>query len=87
MKIKFGNYDAKDWLEQLATVFNGDVKQDCQEYTLKVPKNRGEGNFKSYCFRDGIRLFLIDRRLEEGLQITIEGDDAHPLQFNFCNSK
>lgn len=84
MKIKFGNYDAKDWLEQLAAVFNGDVKQDCQEYTLKVPENKGEGNFKSYCFRDGISLFLMDCRLEEGLQIAIESDAPPPLHFHFC---
>jgi|UPI0005920290 AraC-like DNA-binding protein len=84
MKIKFGNYDAKDWLEQLAGVFKCDVEQDCQEYTLQIPKGMGEGTFKSYCFRDGISLFLINCRLNDALQITIESGDPHPLHFNFC---
>ncbi len=84
MKIKFGNYNAKDWLEQLAAVFNCDVSQDCREYSLEVPHNMGEGHFKSYCFRDGISLFLINCRLEEALQIAVESGDPHPLHFNFC---
>lgn len=84
VKIKFGNYDAKDWLQQLAKAFSCEVEQDCQEYTLRVPKGMGEGVFKSYCFRDGISLFLIDCRLEEAMQIIIESGDPHPIHFNFC---
>ncbi len=84
MQIRFQGYDVKNWLEKAAHEFRGELQQDCQEYFLELPAEVGKGYLKSYSFRDGISLLLIDAHFRQAMKMVVENGGPHPLHFHFC---
>jgi AraC-like DNA-binding protein len=84
MEIKLDNYNIKHWIQTIADQMESQLKEDCQEYKVKIPKQHGKGQIKGYKFRDGISVFLIDGSFKEEFRLHISPDQIHPIHFHFC---
>lgn len=73
-----------DNIEALASAFDAEIRQDCNERHIALPEKYGVGSISCFAFDFGVSLLLINAYLKEPLQISIPGNHPHPIHFHFC---
>ncbi|WP_121666528.1 helix-turn-helix domain-containing protein [Mesonia aquimarina] len=74
----------KDVIDDLATEFQTEVQQNCDEYSLTIPAHYGEGTIKGIDFKQGLGILIYDCTFKEDIEIRFVIDKVHPLKFLFC---
>lgn len=74
----------KKVIQDLAQELNTHFHQDCEEYSLTLPDEYGEGTIKGVNYDEGIGLLQYDCIFKEDTEIHFIIDEIHPLKFMFC---
>src|SRR5690606_8212314 len=73
----------KDVISDLAKAFNTEYSQDCDEYTLHIPRHIGLGTIKGINFHGGLGILQYEVCFLEDTEIQFVVDKVHPLKFIF----
>jgi AraC-like DNA-binding protein len=75
----------KDVIANLAEEMKTTYSYDCDEYTVQVPENYGEGTIKGINFSHGFGLLEYNCEFKEETRISFTVDKIHPLKFIYCS--
>lgn len=81
--IQVHSLPLKDVISDLAKAFNTEYSQDCEEYTLHLPKHIGTGMIKGINFNGGLGIIQYEVCFLEDTEIEFVVDKVHPLKFIF----
>lgn len=76
----------KEVIFELAQAFGTSMIEDCEEYSLHIPVEFGEGKITGVNFNEGLGLLLYDCTFNEDLEIKFIVNEVHPLKFLFCEN-
>ena len=84
MKIEFSHHQMVENIEALASAFDAEIRQDCNERHIALPEKHGTGGISCFVFDFGVSLLLVNACFKSPLQIKIPGSQPHPIHFHFC---
>lgn len=73
-------------IQDLGKEFNVPVHQNCNEYSLIIPPNYGEGKITGIDLNEGLGLIFYDCTFLEEIQFKFIVNEVHPLKFLFCET-
>lgn len=82
--IRSHSIPLKEVIQDLAQQMDTPFVQNCQEFSLIIPKSIGVGSIKGIDFKDGLGLILYDCTFIKDMEIQFIVDKVHPLKFIFC---
>lgn len=71
----------KDVIISLAKSFKVPYHQSCDEYSLTIPKDLGEGEIKGINFENGLALLTYSVKFIETVRLEFTLDEIHPVKF------
>ncbi|MGC1632428.1 MAG: helix-turn-helix transcriptional regulator [Gelidibacter sp.] len=74
----------KDVISDLAEKLGIEYSTNCDEYTLTIPPEIGEGTIVGINFESGLGLLIYRCRFITDVEISFTVDKIHPLKFLFC---
>ncbi len=74
----------KEVLRDLANKLDTQFKQDCGEYSIKIPDKYGHGGITGINLNEKLWLLLYNCTFKEDLEIQFIENEVHPLKFMFC---
>lgn len=74
----------KDIMKDLSEEMKTSYHQFCEEYSLEIPEEYGQGTIRGINFTEGIGILMYDCEFKEDLEIQFIVNEVHPLKFIFC---
>lgn len=74
----------KDVIRDLAENMDTDFTTDCDEYTVVIPPNYGEGKIVGINFDGGLGLLIYRCTFKRDVEIHFTANKVHPLKFLYC---
>lgn len=84
MKLEVKSIPLRDVLRDLAKRFEVEVKEDCEEFSVEIPEEFGEGKIRGINFQSGLGLIIYDCRFKEDTEIRFTVSKIHPAKFIYC---
>ena len=71
----------KDVIMSLANSFGVAYSQNCDEYSVEIPKNIGKGEIRGINFENGLGLLLYKATFKEDIRLEFTLDQVHPVKY------
>lgn len=84
-KIEITGYRYADRIENLGRILNGQVTEDCDEYSAQFDNNYGKGVIKGINFDHGVGVMMFDFQPNEDIQLVFKLGRRHPIQFQYIS--
>lgn len=84
--ISITDYNYKNRIAHLASFFNADLKDDCDEFSFRFDNQYGNGVIRGINFDNGLSVMLYDVDLKRDLSIMYKLGRRHPIQFHYTNT-
>lgn len=85
MKLHVRSLPLVDVINDLSRQMDVEVEEDCEEYTLKIPKKLGTGIIRGVNFSFGLGLIEYYCTFKTDVEILFTLNSIHPLKFIFCS--
>lgn len=76
----------KDVIKDIANAFGTTYSENCQEYTLQIPDEFGEGSIRGINFESGLGIIQYDCTFNEEMEFRFSVQKVHPLKFIYVKS-
>lgn len=80
-RIKVSSLPFKDVLNDIAKALNIPVTASCNEYSIALPKNIGEGAIKGINFENGLGIIVYNCKFLNDIQFDFIVNKVHPLKY------
>lgn len=84
MEIDVQTLPVNEIIHDIAEGLKVEVEHFCGEYTITLPKNKGEGFIKGTSFDTGMGYITYNCTFFEDVEIHFTLNTVHPLKFIFC---
>lgn len=84
MKIDVQTLPVKEIIYDIAQKFEVEVDHFCGEYSITIPKDKGEGCITGTSFDTGMGYITYNCKFFEDVEIYFTLNTVHPLKFIFC---
>ncbi|UZO80097.1 AraC family transcriptional regulator [Aquimarina sp. ERC-38] len=74
----------KDVIADIAKIFDTEYFHYCDEYSLEIPQNFGEGRITGINFKNGLGILRYDCTFLQDTVFKFVVNKVHPLKFLFC---
>ena len=74
----------KDVIISLAKSFGVSYSQNCDEYSVEIPKHIGKGEVRGINFENGLGLLLYKATFNEDVRLEFTLDDVHPVKYVYA---
>lgn len=71
----------RDVIRELATSFNTNYSEKCDETFLKIPESIGEGTIRGINFNNGLGIIIYDCKFLEEVEIRFTKNEIHPVKY------
>ncbi len=83
-KIQVNSLPLKEVITDIAKAFGVGYTTNCDEYTLILPPQVGEGWIRGINFDNGLGILQYDCTFVEDMEIQFIINEVHPLKFLYC---
>ena len=83
-KLTVSSLPLRSVISDIARELDTDYSKSCGIYTLRIPREIGQGLITATDFNDGLGLIRYDCQFYEDLEIEYSVDKVHPVKFLFC---
>lgn len=84
LKINIHSSPLKDVIQDFADRFHTTTSQKCDEFSVRLPSEFGEGKITGINFDSGLGLIQYDCKFNSDVEIHFNLNQIHPLKFIFC---
>lgn len=84
MKINVQTLPVNDIIHDIAKFLEVEIEHFCGEYTITLPKDKGEGFITGMSFDTGMGYITYNCKFFEDVEIHFTLNTVHPLKFIFC---
>lgn len=76
--------EAHEVIQEIAAFLEVPCIQNCDDYSLTIPEDFGEGNIRALNFRNGMGILIFEGFFKDDFEIQWVKDGIHPLKFMYC---
>lgn len=82
--IQVNSLPLKEVISDIATAFDTEYTENCDEFTVELPSNIGKGRIRGINFERGLGIIRYDCTFNEDFEIQFVINEIHPLKFLYC---
>lgn len=79
------DYQYKQRIEKLASIFNVSPQEDCDDHFIKFDNTFGKGSIRGINFDHGLGVMMFDLELNRDIVFEYDLGRRHPIRFIYCS--